>query len=214
MGQPSPAETYDWFTAELANLRTAFRWAADNDDLDVAAAIAIYATILGILGGQYEPVAWAEELIEPARAVDHPRLLELYEMASHSVLVGKFETAVGYGEAGQKFLGNGREVTWRSTTARHAGTLYVYGGPASTGGRRVPRLAGRWSRDRQTRTRSALVVALSFAGLQTRRWLPPKAWSTAAEATRNPSASLALLAEGFAFRDSDRPRPNGVRAAW
>ena len=22
----------------------------------------------------YEPIAWAEELIEPARAVDHPRL--------------------------------------------------------------------------------------------------------------------------------------------
>ena len=30
----------------------------------------------------YEPIAWAEELIEPARAVDHPRLAFLYVMAS------------------------------------------------------------------------------------------------------------------------------------
>ena len=33
---------------------------------------------LGYWIEQYEPVAWAEELIEPARAVDHPRLAQLY----------------------------------------------------------------------------------------------------------------------------------------
>ncbi len=73
---PRQREAYDWFTAELANLRTAFRWAADNGDLDVAAAIVSYAAILGVIhrGHNDEPIAWAEELIEPARAVDHPRL--------------------------------------------------------------------------------------------------------------------------------------------
>ena len=30
----------------------------------------------------YEPIAWAEELIESARAVDHPRLASLYAIAS------------------------------------------------------------------------------------------------------------------------------------
>ena len=35
---PRQREAYDWFTLELANLRTAFRWAADQGDLDVAAA--------------------------------------------------------------------------------------------------------------------------------------------------------------------------------
>ena len=44
---PRQREAYDWFTAELANLRTAFRWAADHDDLDVAATIATYAAFLG-----------------------------------------------------------------------------------------------------------------------------------------------------------------------
>src|SRR5260370_1805226 len=79
---PRQREAYDWFTTELANLRTAFRWAADHGDLDTAAAIAIYAAFLGIWVDNYEPIAWAEELIEPARAVDHPRLAALYAMAS------------------------------------------------------------------------------------------------------------------------------------
>ncbi len=34
--------------AELANLRTAFRWAADQSDLDTAAAIATLAGLLGV----------------------------------------------------------------------------------------------------------------------------------------------------------------------
>ena len=32
---PRQREAYDWFTAELANLRTAFRWAADRCDLEM-----------------------------------------------------------------------------------------------------------------------------------------------------------------------------------
>ena len=79
---PRQREAYDWFAAELANLRTAFRWAADHGDLDAAATIATYAGFLGFLAEIYEPIAWAEELIEPARAVDHPRLAVLYVMAS------------------------------------------------------------------------------------------------------------------------------------
>ena len=47
---PRQREAYDWFTIELANLRTAFRWAADHGDLDVAATIATYAGWLGAVG--------------------------------------------------------------------------------------------------------------------------------------------------------------------
>ena len=45
-------EAYMWFTAELANLRTAFRCAADHDDLDDAATIATYAAFLGLGSAQ------------------------------------------------------------------------------------------------------------------------------------------------------------------
>jgi len=44
---PRQRQAYDWFTAELANLRTAFRWAADHGDLDAAPTIATYAGFLG-----------------------------------------------------------------------------------------------------------------------------------------------------------------------
>ena len=69
---PRQREAYTWFNAELANLRAAFRWAADHGDLDVAAPIATLATLLGVMVEIYEPVVWTEELVEAARAVDHP----------------------------------------------------------------------------------------------------------------------------------------------
>jgi len=209
---PRQRETNTWFTAELANLRTAFRWAADNDHLTEAAAIAVYATVLGNLGGQYEPIGWAEELIEPARAVDHPRLLELYEMASHCWLVGKFEAAVDYGEAGQAVLGSGRVYEVRFDGEYTLGTPYVYVGH--------PQRAVEWYRalledglDGHTQTRAALVMALSFANSVDEAMAAAEGLVDAAEATRNPYLlSLALLADGFAFRDSDPDRAlQGVR---
>jgi predicted ATPase/class 3 adenylate cyclase len=211
---PRQRESGTWFTAELANLRTAFRWAADNDHLTEAATIAVYATCFGNLGSQYEPIGWAEELIEPARAVDHPRLLALYEMASHCWLVGKFEAAVGYAEAGQAVLNSGRKYREdvESVDARYAlGTPYLYIGQ--------PQRAVEWyrallkDRDDDMQTRAALVLALSFAGSASEAMAAAEGLVDAAEATRNPFLlSLALLAEGFAFRDTDPQRAlNGVR---
>ncbi len=107
---PRQREAYDWFTIELANLRTAFRWAADHGDLDVAATIATYAGLLGVLVQTLEPIAWAEELIEPARAVDHPRLAFLYVIASQCFTAGRIEAAVGYSDAGQIVLGRSRDA--------------------------------------------------------------------------------------------------------
>ena len=49
---PRQREAYDWFAAGLANLRTAFQWAADHGDLDVAATIATYAALLGYMTGE------------------------------------------------------------------------------------------------------------------------------------------------------------------
>ena len=46
---PRQRDAYDWFTIELANLRTAFRWAADQGDLDVAAALASCVGLFGFM---------------------------------------------------------------------------------------------------------------------------------------------------------------------
>jgi predicted ATPase len=98
---PRQRETYTWLTVELANLRTAFRWATDHGDLDAAAAIAIYTTILGLCSQQYEPISWAEELIEPAKAIQHPRLAQLYVSAAQCYATGRVDEAVTYIEDGQ-----------------------------------------------------------------------------------------------------------------
>src|SRR3984893_7588879 len=74
---PRQREAYDWFTTELANLRTAFRWATDHGHLEAAAILATYAGFLGATVQTFEPIAWAEELIEPARVADHPPLATL-----------------------------------------------------------------------------------------------------------------------------------------
>jgi Adenylate and Guanylate cyclase catalytic domain len=90
---PRQRAAYDWFTVELANLRTAFRWATDHGDLDVAATLATYAGWLGACVQTLEPITWAEELIEPARTVDHPRLAFLYVIASQCFRTGRIEAA-------------------------------------------------------------------------------------------------------------------------
>ena len=54
-------------------------------------AIAVYATFLGFWVEQHEPVAWAEELIEPARIVEHRRLAQLYAMAAQCYVTGRFD---------------------------------------------------------------------------------------------------------------------------
>jgi hypothetical protein len=106
---PCQREAYDWFTIELANLRTAFRWAADRGDLDVA-TLATYAGLLGNWVQTFEPLAWVEEMVEAARAVDHPRLTFLYVLASQCFVTGRSEAAVGYSAAGEVVLGRSRDA--------------------------------------------------------------------------------------------------------
>ena len=119
---------------ELANLRGAFRWAADNDDLDTAVAVANFAGFLGIWLEQYEPVGWAEELIDRARAVDHRRLPQLYVMAAMCYATGRIDDSFGYATAGRLAIESGRfdEVPYEfevafSATLRHCGTARPVG---------------------------------------------------------------------------------------
>ena len=96
---PRQREAYEWLTVELANLRGAFRWAADHDDLDTAVAVANFAAFLGIWLEQYEPVGWAEELIDRARAVDHRRLPQLYVMAAMCYATGRVDDSSSYADS-------------------------------------------------------------------------------------------------------------------
>ena len=53
--------------AEFANLRAGFRWAADQGDLATAAAIAAHTALLAWALQRFEPVGWAEEILDGRR---------------------------------------------------------------------------------------------------------------------------------------------------
>ena len=195
-------QAYDWFTLELANLRTAFRWAADHDDLDVAATIATYVGLLGLWVQTFEPIAWAEELIEPARAVDHPRLAFLYVIASLCYNTGRIEAAVGYSDAGQIVLGRSREALPHGTEAMLGMAYVLIGQPDRLAELCRAQLARR--RDTHVHIRALLVCALSLAGSDEEAMDSADGLIEAAEATGNPHLlSLALGGYGLAFRDAD-----------
>ena len=159
---PRQREAYDWFTIELANLRTAFRWAADQGDLDVAATIATYVGLLGAMVQTYEPIAWAEELIEPAQAVDHPRLAFLYVIASLCYMAGRVEAAVRYSDAGQIVLGRSRDALPYGIEAWLRSGYVAIGQPERSAELCRVQLARR--RDTHVQIRAWLVLALTMAG--------------------------------------------------
>jgi predicted ATPase len=199
---PRQRQAYAWFTVELANLRTAFRWAADHGDLDVAATLATHVGMLGALVQTFEPIAWAEELIEPARAVDHPRLAFLYVIASLCYTTGRIEAAVGYSDAGQIVLGRSRDALPHGLEAVLGAVFLAVGQPERLAELCRAQLAHR--RDTHVHIRSWLVSALSATGSGGEAMDSADGLIEAAEATGNPSVlAWALLAYGTAFRDAD-----------
>lgn len=195
---PRQPEAYTWFTLQLANLRSAFRWAADHGDLDTAAAIAVYPTFLGSWVEQYEPIEWAEELIAPARSVDHPRLAQLYVMAAQCYAAGRVDDAVGYAEAGWAAIDSGRFDQVPYGFESSIGPGYIMKGQP-----------GRWvelcrsviarTPGAYTYTRSCLVLALIVAGAGDEAVAASEGLLAAADANDNPHvACFALLAYGYA----------------
>ena len=202
---PRQREAYDWFTVELANLRTAFRWAADHGDLDAGAAIAAYSGLLGPFLENYEPIAWAEELIEPARAVDHARLAAMCVVASLCVLVGRFEEAVRYSEVGEPVIATAGDKV-ANFGAPFLASAYLFAGRPERYVELCRALLTRGG-DANTFTRANLVFALAALGSTDEAMAAANGLIDAAEAIGNPWVlSYALFAWGFAFRDTDSGR--------
>jgi hypothetical protein len=200
---PRQREAYAWFTAELANLRTAFRWAADHNGLDTAAVIAVYATLLGILLAQYEPSAWAEELIDAAKAVEHRRLAQLYVAAAQCYASGRIDDGIDYGEAGLVLLESGR-----FDQLPHEGEVWLGGAYLAKG------WPERWvevcrnvlarSPNKHALARACLVEALTMTGADDEAMAVSEGLLAAADATGNPQAvCYALLAYGTVHHNVD-----------
>jgi tetratricopeptide (TPR) repeat protein len=199
---PRQRQAYDWFSLELANLRTAFHWAADHGDLDTAATIATYAGLIGTAVQTLEPTAWAEELIEPARVADHPRLAFLYVIASLCYATGRIEAAVGYSEAGQIVLCSSRDALPHGIEAWLGSVYLTIGQPEPLAELCRTQLARR--HDTPVNIRAWLVAALALAGSGGEAMDSADGLIEDAEATSNPFLlAWALNAYGMAFRDAD-----------
>ncbi|MDT5392023.1 MAG: hypothetical protein QOE04_5664, partial [Mycobacterium sp.] len=206
---PRQREAYDWFTLELANLRAAFRWATDYGDLDVAAPIATSAAWLGFMTDNYEPTAWVEELIEPARANDHPRLTGLYVMASLCYMAGRNDAAIRYTEAAESAISGGRDHVPYGADAFLGSVYPAVGQPERWIQSSRAQLAR--GRDTHSLTATSLVIGLAITGSGDAAMEAANGLIDAAEATGNPLAlSWSLLAYGVAGHDAD---PVGSLAA-
>jgi predicted ATPase len=98
----------DWVDKEFADLRAAFRWATDHDEIELATRIASHAGMLSFVLQRFEPVTWVEEILEPATAADIDQLPRAYTAASVCGLTGGQEKAIGYAQTAVSLEGDPR----------------------------------------------------------------------------------------------------------
>ncbi|WP_308204908.1 NB-ARC domain-containing protein [Mycobacterium barrassiae] len=202
---PRQRETYRWFGTELSNLRSAFRWTADREQIDPAATIATYAALLGFCIENYEPVTWAEELIETARAVNHRRLAYLCTMASGCWFVGRLEEAVRYSDSGHAALRTSADEIPFGFAGILGSPYLAIGQPDQAVEQCRTRLAERGNK--HPVIVADLVMFLTIAGRDEEAMAATDGLLASAEDTSNPFAvSLALMALGFAWRNADPDR--------
>jgi predicted ATPase/class 3 adenylate cyclase len=204
---PGQRMALDWMDVEFANLRAGFRWAADQGDLATAAAIAAHTTMLALPLERYEPVGWAEEILEAAITADLAQLPRLYTAASQCAFTGRPEAAVGYAQAAVAMQADPRYDPFDTGWSRYReGVANV--------------VAGRWDRHMeicaglaagsgpsQVMGRCGLLYALEGAGRFEEATAIAEDTLTAASAHGNPFfVAMALLGSGRAFAPTDPAR--------
>ncbi len=195
-------DAYAWFNTELANLRSAFRWATDAAELDEAVDIATLAGFLGFLVETYEVIGWCEEVIESARSENHRGLLFLYQIASVCYMTGRIDAALGYVEGIRTLKSEGHPGLPFGIEGMAGGAYLMIGQPERT---------VEWCRsflerelDTHSLVKAALANALVFTGATEEAMAAAHEIIPAAESTGNPWAlSYALLSYGMAHRDAD-----------
>jgi predicted ATPase len=198
---PRQREVHEWFTVELPNLRTAFRFAADNNALDIAAPIAVYATFLGYYVQQYEPGAWAEELVDPAQAVNHPRLAQLYLAAAMCYMAGRTDDFLSYIAASDRAIESGRFDAVPVELAAALGGGWLYSTSAERCIEWGTRLISRWPEHRYWAL-PHLVFAYTFAGEHDHAMAASEELFTAVDGMENPALLAgALFAYGYTHRN-------------
>jgi predicted ATPase len=200
---PRQGRAYQWFATEVANLRAAFRWAADRGDLDTAAAIAFFSTFVGAWAYQNEAHAWCEEIIEPARAQGHHRLAQLYAAATQCAAAGRVGAAVEYADASQSAIATGRFDDIPCGFDAWTGAAYIIAGAPERWIMLCRSLLARGS-GAHLSARICLTMALAFDETIDEAIAASKDLLADADHTDNPAMiAWARLAYGTAHRHTD-----------
>jgi predicted ATPase/class 3 adenylate cyclase len=202
---PNQKQAYEWLDHELANLRAAFQWAAQTDDLDTAATIAVFAALLcDICGLSAEPITWAEQVLPAATQVRHWLLLALYQAAAWCAFYGRPDEGVAYADAARALYGDPSfEQNIYGIGASLGCGAYVHTQPLDrwvAAGREVLAVAD----DPLLANRVSLAVALTFTGHADEALSLCDGLVQTAAATGNPYAcASAVLALGYAQAQFD-----------
>jgi predicted ATPase/class 3 adenylate cyclase len=206
LGGSREVEGFAWVRLELPNLRAAFRAAADDGDLDTSATIAVVTAALGYFLEIFEPASWAEELLDEARARDHPQVASLYSVASICAVTGRVADAARYADTARALLDDPRYEPIPCGTA----TAYVGLGYLHTGrpGAWVDFCHAAITRDPAARAYAGrtLIGALILAGRSDEAFPLAADIVEIAEATGSPlTMASALGSVGWAYFDRDPP---------
>ena len=108
---PRQREAYEWFTTELRQLARRFPVGRrPGRPRHCRCHRPIRGIPWDLWSSSTSRSAWAEELIEPAKAVEHPSLAALYVLACQCCWVGEIDRAIRYSESGQRLIGDERFV--------------------------------------------------------------------------------------------------------
>jgi predicted ATPase len=210
---PDQKQAYEWLSRELANLRTAFQWAAHQSELDTAATIAVFAGLLCDLSGlSAEPITWAEQLLPAATQARHRLLLALYQAAAWCAFYGRPTEGVAYADAARALYGDPTfEQNMYGIGAQMAPSTYVYD-PTLDRFVSVCREIFAVADDPLLVCRSQLAIALAKTGHGDQALTLCDGLVPAAAATGNPWAhAVALHALGDAQAETD---PASAVATW
>ena len=197
----------DWVTVEFENLRAGFRWATDRGDLPTAAMIAAHTAVVASSVQQFEPIAWAEELLPAAATAQLTQLPRLYHAASHCNAFGRPADALAYAQAAVALQADPRFQPFPPEWASYMEAIaHLYNGRADrfleicadlasgTGVARVVGLCG-------------LTTGLSLVGRSEEAMAIADDTIAAARAHANPFfIAYASLASGLAFTETDPAR--------
>jgi tetratricopeptide (TPR) repeat protein len=208
---PDQRRALDWFDAELANLRAAVRWTASRDPSS-AATIAAHSAMLGMPLERFEPVAWAEELLETELSVaEVPQLPRLYTAAALCFLLGRAADALGYVYKAIDLEGDPRADAFEPGFTREwAGFAHMHANQAAEAIHLYAEMTGR---DGPGHVYGTSGLVLLFAALGRSDEALPIADGALAAARRlgNPFfVAYTLYAYGMAFIRSDPSKAQAV----